>query len=212
MSKVTAGNCAVCIRASARTSSIQPCRHEAAAAVPQLPLPARSEHRRHANCGSCPQRGSTTVLPGRRSPAIFGRRNVSMRLNAALINGTSSHVFDFDDTILSCAFHHRPGPIAGAHNWHLARIIGPRLCSEFVLAFVLGPLRLHACRRRDLHPAFRRPGGTVTGQERAILGATVACGRMLDLKSGQAGLCPRHRSKPGKRHTGGIRQHVQAVS
>jgi len=35
---------------------------------------------------------------------IFGRRERLDALNAALINGTSSHVFDFDDTILSCAF------------------------------------------------------------------------------------------------------------
>ena len=107
---------------------------------------------------------------------VFGRRERLDALNAALINGTSSHVFDFDDTILSCAFH-PTGPIAAAQLALLGH--RPTSGSEFVLAFVLGVEVATRVADAIFTPHFAA-GWHVTGTA-GILGATVACGRMLDL-------------------------------
>ncbi len=83
--------------------------------------PARSEHR-DMQLWKLPS-ARYSRLPGRRGPRSLDGEERLDALNAALINGTSSHVFDFDDTILSCAFH-PTGPIAAA-RWHCSDI-GPR--------------------------------------------------------------------------------------
>jgi 2-methylcitrate dehydratase PrpD len=107
---------------------------------------------------------------------IFGRVDRVDSLNAALVNGTSSHVFDFDDTLLSCAVH-PSGPVAAAQ----LGLLGHRPVSgaEFVLAFVLG-VEVEAAIAEAIHTKHYGAGWHITGTV-GVLGAAVACGHMLGL-------------------------------
>jgi 2-methylcitrate dehydratase PrpD len=107
---------------------------------------------------------------------IYGRRERLDALNAALVNGTSSHVFDFDDTILSCAFH-PTGPIAAAQLALLGH--RPASGSEFVLSFVLG-VEVATRIAEAIYTRHFAAGWHMTGTA-GTLGATIACGRMLGL-------------------------------
>ena len=71
--------------------------------------------------------------PGRSS--VFGRSEKLDPLNAALVNGISSHVLDYDDTHLATIIH-PAGPIAAAlfalsEDRHMTG-------AEFLHAFILG--------------------------------------------------------------------------
>ena len=54
-----------------------------------------------------------TMPAANRNASIFGRAEKTDALNAALANGISSHVFDFDDTHLATAIH-PAGPVLSA--------------------------------------------------------------------------------------------------
>jgi len=107
---------------------------------------------------------------------VFGRRDRLDALNAAMVNGTSSHVFDFDDTLLSCSLH-PSGPVAAAQ----LALLGHRPASgaDFVLAFVLG-VEVEARIAEAIH-ARHFPAGWHTTGTVGVIGAAVACGRMLGL-------------------------------
>jgi 2-methylcitrate dehydratase PrpD len=109
---------------------------------------------------------------------VYGRRDRLDALNAALVNGTSSHVFDFDDTLLSCAVH-PTGPVAAAQ----LALLGQRPVSgaEFVLAFVLG-VEVEARIAEAIYARHYAAGWHITGTV-GVLGAAVACGRMLGLEA-----------------------------
>ena len=53
----------------------------------------------------------TNELSNLEQASILGRKVKTDILSAVLINGTSSHIFDFDDTHLD-TIHHPSGPVA----------------------------------------------------------------------------------------------------
>jgi 2-methylcitrate dehydratase PrpD len=111
---------------------------------------------------------------------VLGRRERLDALNAALMNGISSHIFDFDDTHLRTIVH-PAGPVASA-----------------VLAFsehqsVSGADLLHAlvlgaeveCRiANSVYPAHYDIGWHITGTV-GPFGAAAAVGKLLGLKEQQ---------------------------
>ncbi|MDA8048400.1 MAG: MmgE/PrpD family protein [Rhodospirillales bacterium] len=107
---------------------------------------------------------------------VFGRRERLDALNAALVNGTSSHVFDFDDTLLSCAVH-PTGPVVAAQLALLGQ--RPQSGADFMLAFVLG-VEVEAGIAEAIHAPHYAAGWHITGTV-GVLGAAAACGRMLGL-------------------------------
>ncbi len=118
------------------------------------------------------------VLPfsGKPEAPVFGRRIRLDALNAALVNGTSSHVFDFDDTILSCTLH-PTGPVAAAQLALAAH--RPVSGADLLLAFVLG-VEIETRIAQAIHERHYPAGWHITGTV-GVLGAAAACGRMLGL-------------------------------
>src|SRR6201996_3225073 len=97
-------------------------------------------------------------------------------MNAALINGISSHVLDFDDTDLKTAVHPSapvlPALLAMAE---LKPMSGP----DFVTAMVMG-FEAECRIARAVQPAFGDIGWHATGAA-GVFGAAVAAGRILGL-------------------------------
>lgn len=107
---------------------------------------------------------------------VLGRLERLDPLSAALLNGTSSHLFDFDDTHPATLIH-PSAPIApaalAAAEWKGAT------GAEFLHAFVLGVEA--ECRiGRAIHPAHYDAGWHVTATAGAF-GAAAAAGRLLGL-------------------------------
>ncbi len=100
--------------------------------------------------------------------------------NAALINGISSHTFDFDDTHLKTIIH-PAGPVASA-VMALAEQIGSS-GRQVIDATVLG-IDV-ACRMGNLvYPQHYDRGWHITGST-GTLGAAAACSRLLGLSAQQ---------------------------
>ena len=107
---------------------------------------------------------------------ILGRADRVDMAGAALLNGISSHTFDFDDTHLKTIIH-PAGPVASA-ALALAEHLG---CSGRALvdALVLG-IDV-ACRMGNLmYPEHYDRGWHITGST-GTLGAAAACARLLGL-------------------------------
>jgi 2-methylcitrate dehydratase PrpD len=107
---------------------------------------------------------------------ILGRTDRVDMAGAALLNGISSHTFDFDDTHLKTIIH-PAGPVASA-ALALAEHLG---CSgrSMVDALVLG-IDV-ACRMGNLmYPEHYDRGWHITGST-GTLGAAAACARLLGL-------------------------------
>jgi 2-methylcitrate dehydratase PrpD len=107
---------------------------------------------------------------------VLGRRERVDMGSAALLNGISSHTFDFDDTHLKTIIH-PAGPVASA-----ALALGEHIGStgrEFVDALVLGVDV--ACRVGNMvYPEHYDRGWHITGST-GMLGAAAACARLLAL-------------------------------
>ena len=112
--------------------------------------------------------------PGQSS--ILGRTEKFDVLHAALINGMSSHVFDFDDTHLKTIIH-PAGPIASAvvamaeHR--------PTTGAELLHAFVLG-VEVECRIGNAVYPAHYDIGWHITGTA-GVFGAAAAAGKLLGL-------------------------------
>ncbi|HEX2544276.1 MAG TPA: MmgE/PrpD family protein, partial [Ramlibacter sp.] len=107
---------------------------------------------------------------------IAGRRERVDMSSAALVNGITSHTFDFDDTHLQCLVH-PSGPVASA-LLALAehKGLGGR---DLVDALVLG-IDV-ACRMGNLvYPEHYDRGWHITGTA-GVLGAAAGCARLLKL-------------------------------
>jgi 2-methylcitrate dehydratase PrpD len=106
--------------------------------------------------------------------SVLGRSERVDALNAALVNGTSSHIFDFDDTHLRTVIH-PSAPIAPAAlalaEW---RGNSPR---DVLAAFVLG---VEACLRigNSVSPEHYDAGWHITGTT-GVFGAAVAASKLL---------------------------------
>ncbi len=111
---------------------------------------------------------------------LFGRRERMDVLNAALINGISSHVFDFDDTHLKTVIH-PAGPVASA----ILALAEYRPVSgrDFLHALVLGVET--ECRIGNaVFPAHYDIGWHITGSA-GVFGAAAAAGKLLGLSEQQ---------------------------
>ena len=111
---------------------------------------------------------------------ILGRKERFDPLNAAFINGVSSHVFDFDDTHLVTNVH-AAGPIASALLAYAE--LKPVSGREFMNAFYLGveyTIRLS----NSLAPNHADIGWHVSGTHPTI-GAAAAIGRLMHLNEQQ---------------------------
>jgi 2-methylcitrate dehydratase PrpD len=124
------------------------------------------------------------LLPfsGPGTASILGRGERLDPLQASLINGISSHVFDFDDTHLRTVIH-PAGPLASAllaYAQHVP-VSGP----DFINALVLGAEV--SCRVGNaVFPEHYDVGWHITGST-GSLGAAAAIGKLLGLDAQQMG-------------------------
>jgi len=117
----------------------------------------------------------TMALSNRSGEAsILGRDEQTSGLNAALINGISSHVFDFDDTHLATAIH-PAGPIVAA----ILPIAEEKQISgaEFLHAMILG-IDVTCRLGQSVSPDHYSVGWHISGTA-GIFGAAAAASRLL---------------------------------
>jgi 2-methylcitrate dehydratase PrpD len=112
--------------------------------------------------------------------SVLGRRERLDILHASLMNGISSHVFDFDDTHLKTVIH-PAGPVASA----LLALSEHRPISgrDFLNAMVLG-IEVECRIGNAVYPAHYDRGWHITGTA-GVFGAAAACGRVLGLSEQQ---------------------------
>ena len=108
--------------------------------------------------------------------SILGRSEKFDMLNAALINGMASHVFDFDDTHLKTIIH-PAGPVASAvvamaeHR--------PMTGAQMLHAFILG-VEVECRIGNSVYPAHYDIGWHITGTA-GVFGAAAAAGKIRGL-------------------------------
>ncbi|OWJ65159.1 MmgE/PrpD family protein [Inquilinus limosus] len=107
---------------------------------------------------------------------ILGRAERMDVLHAALINGISSHVFDFDDTHLKTVIH-PAGPVASA-ILALAEL-RPVSGRDFLNALVLG-VDVECRIGNAVYPDHYHVGWHITGTT-GVFGAAAAAGKLLGL-------------------------------
>ena len=119
---------------------------------------------------------TVTPFAGPAQAAVFGRTERLDIMNAALLNGISSHVFDFDDTDLTTAVH----PSAPVAPVLLALAEYRKVTGrDFINAMVLG-IEAECRIARAVSPAHQAIGWHATGSV-GVFGAAVAAGKVLGL-------------------------------
>jgi 2-methylcitrate dehydratase PrpD len=117
---------------------------------------------------------------GKEEARLFGRPEKIDPLNAALLNGISSHVFDFDDTHLKTIIH-PAGPVASA-LMALAEV-RPMTGEELLHAFILG-VEVECRIGNAVYPEHYDIGWHITGTA-GVFGAAAAAGKILGLNEQQ---------------------------
>jgi len=123
------------------------------------------------------------ALAGFSGPAqasLLGRGERLDIMHAALLNGISSHMFDFDDTHLKTVIH-PSGPVASA-VLALAEYI-PMSGADFLHAFILG-VEVECRIGNAVYPSHYDIGWHITGTA-GVFGAAAAVGRALKLNAQQ---------------------------
>src|SRR5262245_28716488 len=157
-----------------------------------LPAPVRKEARRTLlNWVGCAVGGSrhetvdvaiAALAPfsGPAQATVLGRRERLDILHAALMNGISSHVFDFDDTHLKTVIP-PAGPVVSA----LLALAEYRPMSgrDFLTSMVLG-IEVECRIGNAVYPAHYDRGWHITGTA-GVFGAAAATGRVLGLSEQQ---------------------------
>jgi 2-methylcitrate dehydratase PrpD len=157
-----------------------------------LPEPVRKEARRTLlNWVGCAVGGSrhetvdlaiAALAPfsGPAQATVLGRRERLDILHASLMNGISSHVFDFDDTHLKTVIH-PAGPVVSA----LLALAEHRPISgrDFLTSMVVG-IEAECRVGNAVYPAHYDRGWHITGTA-GVFGAAAACGRSLGLNEQQ---------------------------
>jgi 2-methylcitrate dehydratase PrpD len=117
---------------------------------------------------------------GPREASVLGRSERVDIMLAALLNGITSHTFDFDDTHLRTVIH-PSGPVASAILALAER--QPVSGQEFLHAFVLGVEA--ECRIGNaVYPSHYDAGWHITGTA-GVFGGAAAAGRLLGLDEQQ---------------------------
>jgi 2-methylcitrate dehydratase PrpD len=119
-------------------------------------------------------------LSGPAQASLLGRRERVDILHAALINGISSHVLDFDDTHLKTVIH-PAGPVASA-ILALAET-RPVTGRDFLHALVIGT-EVECRIGNAVYPPHYDRGWHITGTT-GVFGAAAAAGRLLRLSEQQ---------------------------
>jgi 2-methylcitrate dehydratase PrpD len=111
---------------------------------------------------------------------VLGRSDRFDMLHAALLNGITSHTFDFDDTHLKTVIH-PSGPVASAI---LALAEDRRIAGDaFLHAFILG-VEVECRIGNAVYPNHYDVGWHITGTT-GVFGAAAAAGRLLGLSEQQ---------------------------
>ncbi len=113
---------------------------------------------------------------GPKQATVLGRGFRTDLLNATLLNGIASHVFDFDDTHLKTIIH-PAGPIASG-LMALAET-RPMTGREFLHAFILG-IEVECRIGNSVYPDHYDRGWHITGTA-GVFGAAAAAGKILGL-------------------------------
>ena len=119
-----------------------------------------------------------TLAPysGKPTAAILGRAERLDPLHASLMNGISSHVYDYDDTTPK-NYSHPSSPVASAlFSYASANPVRGR---DFMLAFILG-FEAESRVANAVYPAHYDAGWHITGTA-GVFGAATAVGRLLGL-------------------------------
>ncbi len=117
---------------------------------------------------------------GPHQASLFGRRERFDIMNAAFINGVSSHIFDYDDTHLKTIIH-PAGPVASAIL--ALSEMQPVSGKEFLNALVLGVET--ECRIGNaVYPNHYDVGWHITGTA-GVFGSAAAVGKLLGLNEQQ---------------------------
>lgn len=124
----------------------------------------------------------TALAPffGQAQATVLGRHERPDILHAALLNGITSHTFDFDDTHLKSVIH-PAGPVASA-LLALAEH-SPISGREFLHAFVLG-VEVECRIGNAVYPSHYDVGWHITGTA-GVFGAAAAIGKVLGLSQQQ---------------------------
>lgn len=153
-----------------------------------IPAPARREALRSflnwtgCTVGGCRHETVERALAalagfsGTPQASVLGRSERLDILHAALINGISSHVFDFDDTHLKTIIH-PSGPVASAILALAER--RPVSGEEFLHAFILG-VEVECRIGNAVYPAHYDVGWHITGTA-GVFGAAAAAGKLLGI-------------------------------
>lgn len=117
---------------------------------------------------------------GPQQASLFGRRERFDIMNAAFINGVSSHIFDYDDTHLKTIIH-PAGPVASAIL--ALSEMQPVSGKDFLNALVLGVET--ECRIGNaVYPNHYDVGWHITGTA-GVFGSAAAVGKLLKLNEQQ---------------------------
>src|SRR5271165_3941510 len=121
-----------------------------------------------------------TSFSGPAQASLLGRRERFDIMNAAFINGLSSHIFDFDDTHLKTIIH-PAGPVVSAIL--ALSEMQPVSGKDFLNALVLGVET--ECRIGNaVYPNHYDVGWHITGTA-GVFGSAVAVGKLLNLNHQQ---------------------------
>ncbi len=166
--------------------------HYAASATPeQIPAPVRKEATRtllnwvgSAVGGSrqdAPTMAVAALAPfsGPAQASLFGRHERLDAMKAALVNGISSHVLDYDDTHLRTIIH-PAGPVAAALTAFAEH--QPMSGTTFMNAMVHG-IEVECRMGNSVFPEHYAMGWHITGST-GVFGAAAAIGRVLGLDDG----------------------------
>jgi len=121
-----------------------------------------------------------TPFSGKPEASILGRRDKLDILNASLVNGISSHIFDYDDTHLKTIIH-PAGPVVSAA---LALAQHGRVSgANFLHAMLLG-IETECRIGNAVWPSHYEMGWHITGSC-GVFGSAAACGKLLGLNEQQ---------------------------
>lgn len=117
---------------------------------------------------------------GPQQATLFGRKERFDIMNAAFINGVSSHIFDYDDTHLKTIIH-PAGPVASAIVAYSE--MNPVSGMDFLNALVLGVET--ECRIGNaVYPNHYDVGWHITGTA-GVFGSVAAIGKLMNLNEQQ---------------------------